>query len=286
MSWNIDKQHVVVTGATSGIGLATVTELAKQGAYLYLLVRNKDKAQQVVNQIISETGNSHINLIMMDMMDLNSVKAAADQLIELQQPFSVLINNAGVVNTKRILTQQGHEAMFGVNHLAHFLLTTKLLPILEAQQESRIITVSSAAHSFYKMIRFNDLSWTEGFSTLKAYGHSKLANIFMTRELTRRLTEQGKTHVHVYALHPGAVSTALGAQNGWAGKVLHLLLKPFFRTPLQGASSSIYLATAEQVAGRSGDYFYNKKVTQTKPWAENEEQAQKLWQVSEKLINV
>ena len=216
-----------------------------------------------------------------DFSSLAEVRRLALVLVAEDRPLHVLVNNAGTMNTSRKLTIDGFEEMFAVNHLAHFLLTRLLLPRLQACAPSRIVHVASNAHSFCKEIRWHDLSHEREFSAFPAYGHSKLANILFSNELARRLRGTGVTS---NALHPGAVATGIGSNNGIAGRVVPLLLKPFFRSPARGAATTIYLASAAEVDGVTGKYFYDSQPVDPKPWALDTNAAGRLWVTSERLL--
>ncbi|MEQ8803140.1 MAG: SDR family NAD(P)-dependent oxidoreductase, partial [Haliea sp.] len=192
------------------------------------------------------------------------------------------LNNAGVVNTSRRTTVDGFEETLAVNHFAPFLLTGLLLPAIRDVPGARIVNVASAAHAFTRDMGFDDLHAERGYKTFREYGRSKLANILFTRSLAQRLADYPVT---ANSLHPGAVSTSLGTQNGGVmSKILPLVLKPFFRSPEKGAETSIYLCTSEKVAGISGEYFADCKVVRPKPWARDDEAAERLWRVSEESV--
>lgn len=267
----------LITGATSGIGKVSSVALADQGASLALVARNKEKAEQLKQFIKTETGNEDVNLIIGDLAAQADIRRIAQTFIDSGKPLHVLLNNAGVINTKRVITVDGYEEMFAVNHLAYFLLTHLLLDRLKGNFPARIVNVASGAHAFYKSgINFEDINFEQEFSTMKVYGHSKLANILFTRQLAKKL--EG-SNVTVNCCHPGTVATGLGSNNGVLGKLVMLLLKPFFRSPERGAATSIYLATSPEVQG-SGGYYVDCKPARVKPWAEDDGAAEWLWEIS------
>jgi retinol dehydrogenase-12 len=219
----------------------------------------------------------------MDMADLSSVRRAGEEFLAGNKTLDVLLNNAGVINTTRKETVDGFEETLAVNHFAPFLLTGLLLPLLQHTPGARIVNVSSNAHAFVKGMGFEDMQATRNYKTFREYGRSKLANILFTRRLAKRLQGQDVT---VNSLHPGGVATSLGTQNkGWINKFVPLLLKPFFRTPDQGAQSSIYLCSSPEVAGVSGEYFFNSKRIQPKPWARDDAAADRLWTYTEQCLD-
>lgn len=271
---------MVVTGATAGIGHSSALTLAKMGADLTLLSRNQSKAEALATEIVAAGGNPP-TLITMDMAALDSVRDAANQCLALNKPIDVLLNNAGVVNTSRVETVDGFEETLAVNHFAPFLLTGMLLPALEDASNARIVNVASDAHSFVKNMGFDDLHAENSYKTFREYGRSKLANILFTRSLAERLPES----ITVNCLHPGAVATSLGSQNdGFLSKLLPALLKPFFRSPDRGAETSIYLCQSDEVATVSGAYFANCKKAKPKPWAQDDEAAERLWTLTEQSV--
>ena len=279
--WTLEGKTVLITGATGGIGLAAAVAMARQGAHLVLVGRNQTRGLDAISEIRRRAGSDRAEFLRADFSSLAEVRRLALALLAEDRPLHVLVNNAGMMNTSRKLTIDGFEEMFAVNHLAHFLLTRLLLPRLQACAPSRIVHVASNAHSFCKEIRWHDLSHEREFSAFPAYGHSKLANILFSNELARRLRGTGVTS---NALHPGAVATGIGSNNGIAGRVVPLLLKPFFRSPARGAATTIYLASAAEVDGVTGKYFYDSQPVDPKPWALDTNAAGRLWVTSERLL--
>ncbi|MDG2273290.1 MAG: SDR family oxidoreductase [Halioglobus sp.] len=274
-------KHVAVTGATAGIGRAASMELARRGARLTLFCRSAEKAAILEREIRNDGGD--VSIIIMDMADLASVREAAKIFLQREEALDVLVNNAGIVNTSRKESAQGYEETLAVNHFAPFLLTGLLLPALRSGQKSRIVNVSSGAHAFVKDMGYEDMQAKRKYSTFHEYGRSKLANILFTRQLAHILARDDIT---VNCLHPGAVSTSLGTQNnGLMGKVLPLLLKPFFRTPEKGAETSLYLCSSEEVAEISGEYFVNCKAVKPRRWARDDAAAQRLWDYTEQILD-
>ena len=218
------------------------------------------------------------------MASLESVRRAGQAVLEQDRPIDVLLNNAGLINSHRRETVDSFEETLAVNHFAPFLLTGLLIPaILDAAPGARIVNVASDAHQFVKGMDFEDIESKNRYKTFTAYGRSKLANILFTRSLARRLDGQGVT---VNCLHPGAVATDIGKQHGeLIAKIAHVLLKPFFRGAEKGAETSIYLCTSDEVANVSGAYFYNCKVISPKPWAEDDAEAERLWDYTEEALS-
>lgn len=277
----LQGKHIVITGPTAGIGRASALSLAADGADLTLLCRSPEKASALADEIVARGGCTP-RWVPLDMASLASVRQAAADCLSLDRPIDILLNNAGAIYTRRQLTVDGFEETLAVNHFAPFLLTGLLLPAILRAPQARIVNVASAAHAFVRGMQFDDLHAERGYRMFREYGRSKLANILFTRELARRLAGRDVT---VNCLHPGAVTTSLGSQNGGiASRVMPLLLKPFFKSPEQGAETSLYLCTSDAVADISGEYFVNCKPKRPKPWARDDEAAKRLWQISEESV--
>ncbi|MDC1387621.1 SDR family NAD(P)-dependent oxidoreductase, partial [Gammaproteobacteria bacterium] len=233
--WNLKDKTIVITGATNGIGKAAALELAKQGPKLLLTFRNQELADNLLAKIKTAAPDVSVELIYCDFSKQSSIRECSKEIIASQDKIDVLINNAGVVNTSYHETSEGIENTFAVNHLGYFLFTNLLLNKMKGSEESRIINVSSAAHSFVKDMNWENINFKDDFGQgMQVYGQSKLANLLFTRHLAIKLSTD---NVSVNAIHPGGVNTALGSQNkALFGKILKVMLKPFFRSPLKGAS--------------------------------------------------
>jgi NAD(P)-dependent dehydrogenase (short-subunit alcohol dehydrogenase family) len=195
----------------------------------------------------------------------------------------VLVNNAGIVNLRRELTPDGLEATFAVNHLAYFQLTLLLLERLRASAPARVVNVASDAHKFGGALDLDDLQNERRYRSMKVYAQSKAANILFTRELARRLEGTGVT---VNCIHPGGVATRLGQQNGAFARVLTRALRPFFRTPEQGADSAVWLASAPGLESVSGRYFYSRREREPARHARSQETAGRLFEISARLVGL
>jgi retinol dehydrogenase 12 len=234
----------LVTGANTGIGNATVTELARRGGKVYLACRSRQKGEAVAGQIVAATGNDEVRFLPLDLADLASVKDCARAFLALEEPLHVLINNAGIGGTPG-LTRDGFELVFGVNHLGHFALTMRLLDCLTASR-ARIVNVASDAHYQAKGIDFNRLQRrTRGITGMPEYAVSKLCNVLFSQELARRL---GGTGVTSYALHPGVVASDIWRRV--PGLVRPLVTRRML-TVEQGARTSLHCATAPDEELRS-----------------------------------
>ena len=277
---------VLVTGATAGIGLETARELANMGATVIGVSRNAQKCADVAKQIRTQTGNPDVEYLVGDLSLLHDVRKVTDEFRSRYNHLEVLVNNAGAFYQQRQVTSEGFEMTFALNHLNYFLMTVQLLDLLHASAPSRIINVSSDAHKAAKL-NLDDLQMEKKYSGWMAYANSKLVNILFTYELARRL--EG-SNVTVNTLHPGFVASnfALNNDQGVVGKVVVSLFKPlrnlFAVSVEKGAETPIYLASSPAVAGVSGKYFVNKQPVASSTLSYDKELAQRLWQISEHLI--
>ncbi len=263
----------LVTGGNTGIGLATASGLAAGGGQVYLTSRSRANGEAAVTAIIAATGNQAVRLLPLDLADLGSVRAAAQAFLADRQPLHVLINNAGVAG-RQGLTADGFELMFGVNHLGHFALTTALLGCL-TDSGARVVTVSSDAHYQAKGIDFPALRRRgHGITGMHEYAVSKLCNVLFSQELSRRMEGTGVTS---YVLHPGTVASDIWRRVPWP--VRPLMTRRMLTTE-QGAQTSLYCATAPELAGASGRYYENCKERAPSPVA-TPELGKQLWEQSE-----
>jgi NAD(P)-dependent dehydrogenase (short-subunit alcohol dehydrogenase family) len=272
----------VITGSTSGIGKVTATELAKSGHTIYMLVRNIEKGEQVKQEIIGKTGNAHIYVVKCDVSSLESVHEAVAELKSKLVSINVLINNAGSAFLEKQFSRDGFEMTFALNHLGHFLLTKSLMSLLQ-KGHARIINVSSEAHKNAKP-NFDDLKWEQTpYKGFKAYGVSKLYNIYFTKSLAEKYWDKD---IVAYALHPGVVNANIWNEaRGFLGIVVWIL-KLFMITPEKGAKTTIYLATHPKLETKTGLYFKKCKTAKTAPIADDALARGRLWDISEKLVRI
>lgn len=282
MKWTNNKT-ILITGATNGIGKAAAIKFAESAKSIAFTYRNEELAEDLKNEMQKINPNLSINSFFCDFSVQDSIRQCADKIKNDLKAIDLLINNAGVVNTEYSETIDGIENTFAVNHLGYFLFTNLLLDLVKKEGESRIINVSSAAHHFVKGMQWDDINYKDDFKMgLKAYGQSKLGNILFTKQLAKKLQKDGVT---VNAIHPGGVNTSLGNQNNsLLGRVLKIILKPFFRSPLKGANTIIYLAEIDGLS-ITGAYWVDGRVAKTSHYSKNEAEAEKLWRLSEKLVN-
>ncbi|RZK32647.1 MAG: SDR family NAD(P)-dependent oxidoreductase [Hymenobacter sp.] len=274
---------ILVTGATSGIGEVTARELARQGAHVILLARNRAKAERTQREIIATTDNPLVDIVITDLSVLQQVRDVAAQLHDKYPRLDVLVNNAGLMfGSEREVSADGNEMTLATNHLGPFLLTSLLLDLLQKSSAARIVNVASMAYKFSKPT-LDDIQSERSYSPMWEYGTSKLWNIMFTQELARRLRAHSITNVTTNALHPGAVATGYGQQSGgWLSAVL-ALGRPFMLSPEKGAETSLFLAADTSVAAISGGYYSKKKPEPVKSSFNTLANSQRLWQMSEEL---
>ena len=280
MSGKLRNKTAIVTGANSGMGMATVRALSDMGAKVIMLCRSEKRGTEVLEKLSSEKYRD-LELILCDLGNYDSIRAFANIVRRGYGHIDILVNNAGFISLDRQETEEGIERQFGINHVGHFLLTMSLLDLMG--EGGRIVNVASGAHKTGK-IHFDDINLTKGFNVIKAYSQSKLANVLFTRELARRVKDRGIT---VNCCHPGAVATNIGIDRDTGfGKTVTGLLKPFFQTPEQGARTAIFLASDDSVSDITGEYFYKCRIAKSSRRSKDMELAKKLFEFSEELVGI
>ncbi len=269
----VKNKICLITGATSGIGKITAITLAEKGAKLIFTTRNKDKGEKTKQEIISSTGNKNVEYMYCNLASFDSIITFAEEFKKKYSSLHILINNAGIWETKRKESSDGIEMNFAVNHLAPFLLTNLLLDLIKNSAPARIITTSSAAHKQSK-INFKDIEGKKSWSSIGSYAQSKLCNILFTKKLSQILEN---SEVTANCLHPGLVNTSLFDN---MNSFLRLLFSPFMLTPQKGAKTIIYLAISHDVKNISGEYFVKQKIKSPSKTAKKQKDADKLWDLS------
>jgi NAD(P)-dependent dehydrogenase (short-subunit alcohol dehydrogenase family) len=281
-----EPRVAIVTGANTGLGEETAVGLAALGFRVVMTSRDPAKGEAALARVRERAGSDAVECRPLDLASFASIRAFAGDVLAAHPAVHVLVNNAGLHLSDRRVTAEGFEMTFGVNHLGPFLLTGLLLDRLRSSAPARVVVVSSAAHRRASRGRPFDDHQTQrppnrGF---RVYGESKLANLLFTRELARRLDGSGVT---ANACHPGLVATRFGLDGDTHGLV-NALGRPFVRrvglSPAQGAITQIWLASAPEVAGRTGGYFVNAKDARPAPAARDDDAARRLWTVSEELV--
>ncbi|WP_020575608.1 SDR family oxidoreductase [Actinopolymorpha alba] len=285
MAWTVKDKTVLVTGATSGIGLEASVELARQGARVVLVGRDRGRAEAAVAAVRDRAGADvpGASYLLCDFSSQASIRALAREFAAGHDRLDVLVNNAGAVNKVRRLTEDGIEMTFAVNHLGYFLLTNLLLDLLLASAPARVVTVASIGHRS-GTLDFDDLGYERGYQIMRAYARSKLANVVFANELARRLDGTGVTS---NSLHPGAVNTNIwsGAPT-WAKPVIGLFLRPFFISPERGAEPIVQLASSPDLDSVSGAYFEKGVPVAPAQLAQDPDLAARLWKVSAELVGL
>ncbi len=300
MRWTADAipdqsgRIALITGANSGLGLETARALVGRGATVILACRSVAKAERAREALLTTAASiGALDVLTLDLADLASVAAAAAAVSDRYGRLDLLINNAGVMGTPRLLTRQGFELQFGTNHLGHFALTLGLLPLLRDRPGARVVTVTSGAQ-YFGVIGFDDLQGERRYDRWMAYGQSKLANVMFALELQRRLTAQGSPALSL-AAHPGLSRTNLqpasvAASGSWSEALAYRLVDPLFQSAAMGALPQLYAATAPE-ATPGGHYGPDRwgglrgwpAPARIAPAALDADRCRRLWEVSEAL---
>ncbi len=277
----MNDKLVLITGASTGIGLQSAVGLAKLGAKVVIVGRDQGRTAKAVELVKSQTGNQAISYLLADLSSLKDVRKLAQEFKDKHKKLDVLLNNAGAIFLTRKVSVDGYEMSLALNHLNYFLLTSLLLDMIKAGPSGRIVNVASSAH-YRGHVNFDDLQSEHGYNGMRVYGMSKLMNVLFTYELARRL--QG-TNATANCLHPGFVASNFAGNNGWFVRFgMRFMLG---RIPVEdGAKCSMYLASSPDVQGVSGKYFnYDLKETRSSDESYDESIARHLWNVSEQLVS-
>lgn len=298
MAWTADDipdqsgRTAVITGANTGLGLATAEELAAKGARVVLAVRDTGKGDAAAGQIRRRAPNADVTVQSLDLASLASIRDAAASLREAHASIDLLINNAGVMYTEKATTDDGFDLQFGVNHLGHFALTGLLIDRLLEVAGSRVVTVSSVGHRILSTIDFDDLNYEHNYNRVKAYGRSKLANLMFTYALQRRLDAAG-AKTEALAAHPGGAATELARNSPLVIRLGEKLISPLLNSAHKGALATLRAAT--DPAARGGEYYgpdgpgeaigHPKRVKSNKASRDTSQQ-DRLWAASEEMTGV
>jgi retinol dehydrogenase-12 len=265
----MENKVILITGSTDGIGKQIAIDLAELGATVLIHGRNRARCENTLTEIKKKTGNQSLDFFVADLASLGQIRNLAEEIKSRHDQLDVVINNAGVIENQRKLTEDGYEMTFAVNHLSYFLLTGLLLDLTKKSAPSRIINVSSMTHS--SSIDFGDLQSEKYYSGYGAYSLSKLCNILFTYELAERRQGSGVT---ANCLHPGVIDTKLLRTNFSGGSPV-----------TEGSKTSLYLATAPELEHVTGKYFVDKKETRSSNISYDPEVRKKLWEMSERMVD-
>ena len=278
---------VLITGATGGIGFATAQDLAGRGYQVILHGRTRAKTEAARDHILADQPGADLKIVMADLSVLEEVRRLGEEVRILAPTLDVLVNNAGVWNSKQELTAEGVEQAFAVNHLAYFLLSHLLLPSLRnAPDNGRIVCVASDSHKQIKGMFFDNINLDGNYHGLRSYAQSKLANVLFCYEFERRRKGNDPT---IYAVQPGLVQTDIGLKgNTWLHSLAWKVRRKMSgnKTPAQGAATSIYLATAPEAADQSGKYWDNCAPKKSYSSSYDKDEARILWELSEDMVGV
>ena len=279
----LDGKIVIVTGANAGIGLCTVTDLAKRGATIVMACRDMRKGEKALEKAKAESSSEDILLMHLDLSSLDSVRNFAKEFLSKYSKLNILINNAGVMACPYMKTKDGFEMQIGTNHFGHFVLTNLLLKALANGAPARVVNVSSSAHWMFAKMDFEDINYEKrSYDKMGAYGQSKLANVLFSKELHNKVKDHGIT---TYSLHPGWISTEL-VRHDTSFILINVIVGSLYaRTPVQGAQTSIYCAVEEGLEKHSGGYFSNCTLSTASADGRNDGYAKKLWELSEEITD-
>jgi NAD(P)-dependent dehydrogenase (short-subunit alcohol dehydrogenase family) len=280
---SMSRKTVLVTGATSGIGLEAAVILAGGGAEVVMIGRDPAKTAAALADVKLRSGSTAVESLLCDFSSQTSIRKLAADFRAGHRRLHVLVNNAGTVNVRRTLTVDGIESTFAVNHLGYFLLTNLLLDLIVASAPARIVNVSSVGH-YRGTLDFDDLGFERGYQIMKAYSRSKLGNVLFTHTLAEKLQGTGVT---VNALHPGGVATNIwSGAPGWTKPILAVAKRLFMITPAEGARTITYLASSPDVEGKTGLYFEKNRPKVPSKLAQDDALADRLWAASARLVKL
>jgi NAD(P)-dependent dehydrogenase (short-subunit alcohol dehydrogenase family) len=291
--WNLQDKYVLITGATSGIGFAAAKGLLSRGANIGMIARNQFKAEEIATKLKRYSGKpSKVDIFIADLSSQESIRNVSQQILESCPRIDILVNNAGALFDTLQWTEDGVEMTWALNHLAPFLLTLLLLDRLKESNSARVITTTSHGHKMVKRgFDFDNINVYHLYKGMKKimggptirYAQTKLANILFTSELAHRL--EG-TNISVLCFDPGLVASNFNQNNGWLAKATMAMMKPFSRTPEQGAETLIWLAEIKNVSHLHGQYCADKQLKQSSIVAGDRELAKRLWKISEEEVGL
>ncbi len=272
----------LVTGATKGIGFATARQLGQQGAHVLVHARNRAGGEEALAKLRKQVHGGKFELMVADVSSMEGTRQLAQAVLDASPRLDILFNNVGAMYSDLTRTKDGFETTFAVNHLSIFLLTNLLLDRMKASAPARIITIASEVHRKTSM-NFDDLNLFSNYSVTGALAQSKLANILFTRALAKRIKGTG---VEAYSVHPGHVKTGFTRDlRGWFG-IFVAILRVRFVSPDEGARTGMYLAMAPSLQNANGGYFHNCEMKAPSDEACDDDIAERLWTISEKMAGI
>jgi NAD(P)-dependent dehydrogenase (short-subunit alcohol dehydrogenase family) len=281
--WAIDNKLCLITGATSGIGAATATELARRGAHVLLVARDPARGRAAADAITAVHPDAKLEVLSCDLARLDDVRSLARTVQDSYGRLDVLVNNAEAVNFSRRTTIDGYEHTFAVNHLAPFLLTNLLRPALAVPDQARVLTVTSDNHKTVHSVPWDDLQSEHGYKPLQAYNRTKLMNIWFTQALATTLAN---TAITANCASPGFVRTRLARDATGFFAVFIQLAAPFQSSPKTAAATLVHLATAPEMFGQTGGYYRKSRRAEPGGLAAEPKAASRLWQISAELTGL
>lgn len=282
MNRDLTGKVILVTGATDGIGRAAALEFARRGASVAIVGRNQEKGEHVVHELRAASNNPSIELFVGDLSTIAGVRGVAAAFKAKHTRLDVLANNAGALFRTHLLSADGFEMTFALNHLSYFVLTQELLDLLATTPGARVVNTASDPPPSLGAIDFDDLvTRPSGKAGFPVYFASKVANVLFTRELARRVHRQG---IRANCFNPGVVATKFLTRGNAFVRALRVLVRPFSRSPAKGAETLVWLATSAEAAELSGEFWADKKITTTATPTTDPEIAVKLWELTEAVV--
>jgi len=280
VKWDIKDKNILITGSSRGIGFYTALGLAERGAHVIIVSHDEEHCKKAVLEINEAYGEGSAQYYVADLSSQSQIRDLAKKVKGDYDQLDVLINNVGAWFSRYQESKDGIEKTFALNHLSYFLLTGLLLELLKKSTPARIINVASDAHKGVDRIHFEDIGFKEGYRPFKTYAQSKLANIMFTYELADRL--EG-SNITVNALHPGSVASKLYRNFGIIEPLINLWIKLTGKTSKEGAETSIYLASSDEVSDITGKYFVDMELVRSSKVSYEKDQWKRLWEISEKM---
>jgi len=279
---NLKGKIILITGPTSGIGLEVAWALARMDAHIVMACRNAEKGADTRSMIVEETQNKRIDVMLVDISSMQSVREFAEAFLGNYKKLHVLVNNAGAFFMKREITPEGFEKTFATNHLGPFLLTNILLPVITRTPGARIINLASDAH-YYGKINLEDLQMKKRYGGFRAYAASRLATHFFTQELSSKLEGTGVT---VNSVHPGHAATNIWPETKGLMKLGMKIANRNAISAAEGSLTPVYLASSDEVTGVTGKYFFKKEIKEPSKKCEDMELQKALWKKCEELVGL